>query len=338
MAVRACDRRIEPYRMAAIVRHWSSDGRGEIVREEVTLDAEVLRRLCAPVSVDRLPGESPSRLAERLGVGMGAVQRATRRGVFTVAKSFGLDGVRRGGRLLYTDRLLDPCSPVLRAADVIWGWTWRAAGERVPADFSQTIVREPEYRKWPGVRKFVGWRWICPGCKERVRTIYLPVRAMNLAEYFGARPEFDELDKVEDPPRALGCTRCHRVRYFSRVDRHAWNALIAHCTGGLLYGREVRKPEFWRETRRRKYRPSLGRAPSKRREEVRALLLKRMTIPQIGRELGISVNTVWNHVRVIYGEMGVHSRKDFLAGGIEGENGRTGERETDAQRACADSS
>src|SRR2546421_9934997 len=61
MAVRACDRRIEPYRMAAIVRHWSSDGRGEIVREEVTLDAEVLRRLCAPVSVDRLPGESPSR-------------------------------------------------------------------------------------------------------------------------------------------------------------------------------------------------------------------------------------------------------------------------------------
>jgi hypothetical protein len=28
--------------------------------------------------------------------------------------------------------------------------------------------------------------------------------------------------------------------------------------------------------------------------------------------------------------MGVHSRKDFLAGGIEGENGRTGDGETDA--------
>jgi DNA-binding CsgD family transcriptional regulator len=157
-----------------------------------------------------------------------------------------------------------------------------------------------------------GWRWICPGCKARVRVIFLPVRPINLAEYFGVRPEVDgELDAVEDSPRVFGCTRCHRVRYFSRVDRCGWNALIGHATGGLLYGHEVRRPEYWRPTRRRAYRPSAKRAPSKRRAEVLAMLREGRKVKEIAAGLGIAVNTVAGHMKVIYRELGVHSRREL---------------------------
>jgi DNA-binding CsgD family transcriptional regulator len=149
-----------------------------------------------------------------------------------------------------------------------------------------------------------------------VRVIYLPVRSMNLAEYLGVRAEIDaEVDGVAEMPRTFACTRCHRVRYFSRVGRSGWNALIAHCTGGLLYGHEVRRPDYWgaEEKRRRAYRPSKGRAPSKRRAEVVELLRAGKRIGEIARELGISINTVNSHTRVLYREAGVHSRRALVA-------------------------
>ena len=292
LAVRASDRRIEPYRMAIVPRYEE----GLVVAEEVTLDAEALRRLCAPVEINSA-GESITTVAEKLGMRLASLGYARKSGVFTERR---IPQFRGTTALLYTDRLIDPSAPLGRAPDVLWGWAWRSAAERLPGDFAQAVEKRPEYRLDHGEARQRGWRWICPGCKKRVRTIFLPMRQMNLLEYFGVKAETDIEDGVEDLPRVFGCTRCHRVRYFSKVDRHGWNALIGHSTGGLLYGREVRRPEFWKATRKRAYRPSSGRAKSKRLEEVRERLLAKKTIEEIGRELGISGNTVTNHVRVIY--------------------------------------
>jgi DNA-binding CsgD family transcriptional regulator len=187
----------------------------------------------------------------------------------------------------------------------------RPAAKRLPGDFAQVVERRMTYRSVRGELKARGWRWVCGGCKKLVRTVYLPLRDRNLAEYFGVKVEGDEVDGVAEMPRTFACTRCHRVRYFSRVDRHGWNQLIAHATGGLLYGREVRKPEYWKATRKRAYRPAKGRKPSKRREEVRERLLAGMGIGEVALDLGISVNCVNNYTRVIYREAGVHSYREL---------------------------
>jgi hypothetical protein len=303
LAVRASDLRIEPYRMIIVPRYEE----GRVAAEEVTLDAPALRRLCAPVEIDSA-GESITKVAAKLGMSLANLRHARRAGVFTERR---IPQFRGTTALLYTERLIDPSAPLGRAPDVLWGWAWRSAAERLADDFAQVVERRPEYRFEHGEAMGRGWRWICPGCKKRGRTIYLPMRQMNIAQYFGVKAERDEVDGVAEIPRVFGCMRCHRVRYFSKVDRHGWNALIGHSTGGLLYGREVRRPEYWKATRKRAYRPSSGRTPSKRRAEVRERLLAGMGVGEIARGLGLSVNGVNNHTRVIYREAGVHSYREL---------------------------
>jgi DNA-binding NarL/FixJ family response regulator len=101
------------------------------------------------------------------------------------------------------------------------------------------------------------------------------------------------------------------VHYFSKVDRCAWNSLILHSSGGLLYGREVRKPEYFKATRRRAYRPCARWAKSKRRAEVMERVIAGMKVAEIARALGISNNTVAGYMKVIYRERGVHSRREL---------------------------
>jgi len=303
LAVRAGDLRIEPYRVAIVPFYRD----GDVEREEVTLDAKVLTRICAPVALDD-GGECLGTVAEKLGVKSEDLSWARKAGVFRERKSRRFRGWTP---VLYCDYLLDPSSPLRRGADKLWAWAWKTAVKRLPADFAQVVERRMLYRYVRGEPKARGWRWVCGGCRKLVRTIYLPLRDRNLAEYFGVKVEGDEVDEVVELPRTFACTRCHRVRYFSRVDRHGWNQLVAHATGGLLYGREVRKPEYWKETRRRAYRPSVRRAKSLRREEVRRLLLLGLGVGDVAKELGISVNGVNNHTRVIYREAGVHSYREL---------------------------
>jgi DNA-binding CsgD family transcriptional regulator len=306
-AVRASDRRIEPYRIAIVPEYRD----GVVERERVTLDAASLVRLCAPLEINEA-GEMLAKVAEKLGVSVESLAYARKGGMFRERR-----GLRYRGTvpILHRDGLIDPSAPLGRTADRLWGWAWKSAARRLPEDFAQEVERVPEYRVVRGRRVGRGWRWVCPGCGKRVRVIFLPARSMNLAEYLGVKAEADELEAVAELPRTFACTRCHRVRYFSRVDRHGWNALIAHCTGGLLYGHEVKRPGYWKleEPRKRLYRRSAGRAPSKRRAQVREMLLAGKKIKEIGEGFGISVNTVWNYVRVIYREAGVKSRKGLMA-------------------------
>ena len=84
----------------------------------------------------------------------------------------------------------------------------------------------------------------------------------------------DHPDALPQPPRTFACHTCHHIRYFETLTKSAWNYVINHITGGMLYGREVPKPNWWKPERKRKYRPQLLRKAD-RRDEVRTLLVKR---------------------------------------------------------------
>jgi DNA-binding CsgD family transcriptional regulator len=313
LAVRASDLRIEPYHMMIVRRYGEC---GVAIGEEVTLDTDALKRLCAPVEIHSA-GDNLNSTAKKLGTTKASLAYARKAGIFTERR---IPRFRGTTAILYSERLFDPSAPLGKGPDVLWGWAWRSAAEKLPADFAQVVERRPEYRFDHEQPRQRGWRWICPGCKKRVRTIFLPMRHMDLLEHFGVKAEADIEDSVEEMPRVFGCTRCHQVRYFSRVDRHGWNQLIGHASGGMLYGREVRKPDYFKATRRRAYRPSKGRAPSKRRAQVRELLLAGQGVGAIARELGLSVNGVNNHTRVIYRMEGVHSYRE-LRRKMEGTHG-----------------
>src|SRR5258706_457198 len=67
--------------------------------------------------------------------------------------------------------------------DAVWGSMWEHLVEMVPDDFEQAVVRRPVFQRLgkgygaggrdvPVYRddcQFVGYRWVCPGCKKPVR-------------------------------------------------------------------------------------------------------------------------------------------------------------------------
>src|SRR6476659_8601491 len=114
LAVRASDRRINAA-TAAIVPVRAADPedgepRGNVRAERVTLDTELLRRLCRPVEIEP-PGMAQYELGELLGVHAVTLRAARIRGVCRTHHVRGLAG-RKGPPtpMLYTDRVLDPGS------------------------------------------------------------------------------------------------------------------------------------------------------------------------------------------------------------------------------------
>jgi hypothetical protein len=53
--------------------------------------------------------------------------------------------------------------------------------------------------------------------------------------------------------RRLACRHCWRVRNGGAAERHGWNEFVTHLSGGLLYGKEVKRPEGFGYERRRAY-------------------------------------------------------------------------------------
>src|SRR6266496_3786540 len=96
----------------------------------------------------------------------------------------------------------------------------------------------------------------------------------------------DEFDRIESAPASLACVKCHGIQYFYRLGPNAWNIMIHHASGGLLYGYEVKRPAWVTEDRKRAYRPLLGRKPSVRRQEVLERLLRGWKDKEIAKDLG----------------------------------------------------
>jgi hypothetical protein len=141
-------------------------------------------------------------------------------------------------------------------------------------------------------------------------------------------------------PQTFACERCLRPRRLSRCDPNGWNELITHLTGGLLFGREVQRPDWFPRPRRghpqppdaapqadpsirnpqsqirnRKipYTPRPTRSPSVRRPQVERLLLAGRTFKQIAAELRLAYGTILWTAQQVYKQHGVRSLRDFLA-------------------------
>src|SRR5688500_1539542 len=115
-------------------------------------------------------------------------------------------------------------------------------------------------------------------------------------------------------PRVAGfaCRGCHGVRGLSRAPgkmRGFWNDLVAHLSGGLLYGREVVRPAWVTPVRKVAYRPHPGARPPLRRLAVQERLLKGWPYKRIAADLGITTGTVEIHARDIYRQHRVHDRR-----------------------------
>ncbi|HEX8342537.1 MAG TPA: hypothetical protein VF624_16670 [Tepidisphaeraceae bacterium] len=251
VALRAGDTRMTAWNTVTDDCHAIADRRPH----RVTVDAALIRRLIEPVTIAP-PGEPWTDVAARLGVHEESLRRAMQLGYFNV-RHIPTFGGRRGKPvpLLYRPGLLNPCATNFAAPDPAWGGLWQFHADAVPADFAQTLHRRPRHRPYRGQDRFRGWTWTCPACSRQVEMIYLPLPVPTVEAHLGLRLGQEEVDAPPRPPLAFACTRCHRVRYLTRVGRAGWHEFVGYLTAGLLYGREVPMPPWWPK-RVRTYRPS----------------------------------------------------------------------------------
>jgi DNA-binding NarL/FixJ family response regulator len=212
-------------------------------------------------------------------------------------------------------------------------------------------LQVPDDHVYKDEQQLVGWRWECPGCRKLVRTIYYPVGVSNLCDWirFDPAERFDisnlrfqrgrvgyraervprnrvewelqlerrrrwEMDAVQKPMGTFACRGCHRVNYFSDVTMGGWNQLIAHFSGGLLYGCEVKPPAWYRPGENRKlrnHRKLSSSAP--RRQAVLRRLLNGWSYEQIALDLLMSKSAVCKNIARLCEQEDVADRHELAA-------------------------
>lgn len=281
---------------------------------DVTIDKRLLRQVCAPVHLPRTKIEV-TEVAEMLGTCDCRIRTLIRKGVFAVRRVKGLSG-RHGPPvpLIGCPWPLDPSANNLQPPDPLWAHHWPILVSHVPDEFEQTLTRVPRFtKKW---RRYLGWDWLCPGCRKTVDRLYYPLPAKELVLLQVDGVERDEVDELPSYPPTFACKQCHGVWFFSRVDATLkagqWGRYIAYVSGGLLYGHEVSRPPDYAlapphleidpsamdpqrmapriPARKRPYRSRPRPAP--RRDAVIKLLLRGFGTYQIARELGMAQATV----------------------------------------------
>jgi DNA-binding CsgD family transcriptional regulator len=214
--------------------------------------------------------------------------------------------------------------------DYVW-YKWRGdtyIGDGPVAEARRQRRREKQRehcRRWyqrhkspAGSLRFTGWKWKCPICGRTASMLYLPIRAreIELTKDEVRRTKDEEQTTEGDAgnsssfiphPSSFACGRCHRIEFVKRRSAgETWNHLISHLSGGLLYGREVPRPQWFDPTvRYRPCGPQINRAPSRRRAQITGMLLRGMTYAQIADDLGIAPATVRVHVYKIYRSHGL---------------------------------
>jgi DNA-binding NarL/FixJ family response regulator len=332
LAIRASDHRITPAHWVISPEHAMSLNHPahpyEPIEHTVTIQTHALRKFCRPVLTDSWGEEVPD-VAKRLGTTPAQLRRARQSGLFTERRIKGLGG-KRGHPvpLIHSWSWLDPG---IRGwvRDSIWGALWEFLPDMIPDNFEQSIVRLPVFRRNPRALRhpddhlykdesqLAGYRWLCPGCKRQVRTIYYPLPANHLFNFFN-RPRAlagrDELLLPPIPPPTFACCNCHRVRFVSFCDRNGWNQLIAQLTAGLLFGHEVPPPPSFKldqQRKRRRIRQLTRSAP--RRQQVLRRLLIGWSIRRIARDMQVSIRAILNHVRILCLEEDVPDRHALAA-------------------------
>ncbi len=297
----------------------------EPIEHEVIIRPHALRRFCRAVRTDSW-GEQVHEVCAKLGTTPGTLIAARWAGVFTERYVKGLGGKRgKPIPLIHSWTTLDPSSArYFSRPDQLWGALWEYLPDRIPDDFEQTIIRHPIFGRSIRARpsptgeldrddmQFKGWRWICPGCNKRVRTIYYPFAAQNLLEAMGGDPAQSDLDRIHEPPPTFACGKCHQLCYDTRTTPWTWNLVISHVSGALLYGREVQKPQWYRPQRKNARCRKLGRIATKR-QAIFLRLMNGWTLQQIARDLLISMKAVIAAIQIICRQEQVKNRRQLAA-------------------------
>ena len=144
----------------------------------------------------------------------------------------------------------------------------------------------------------------------------------------------DAVDARPDMPPCFACQQCHRVVYFSPVKRGSWNQFVAYISAGLLYGREVPKPAWFKPERKQAYRPLPRARASLRQPQVLERLLKGWTMKRIAHDLGIGKDTVGKYAQIVYRQHHVRTRRELM-GVLKGTNSSPSREVCDAHSAGA---
>jgi len=267
LALRANDLRINAYHWIITPEHAlflnHPDHPYTPIEHQVLIQTPQLRKFYTPVRLDGWGEEVPD-LAKMLGCSPSMLHRARIRGFFR-ERTIPLLGGKRGKPIpiLHYDRSLFPGGAwFFQAPHSILGGAWSWLPDLLPDDFEQSVIRTPLFRRNPeGMRsgadilvrhpcnqytddyRFIGWRWLCPGCKKQVRKIYYPLPMRLLSGFLNPDPalEFGGADILvchpyDDPPPTFACAKCHAILWFDSVHPCGWNNLISHLTAGLLFG------------------------------------------------------------------------------------------------------
>lgn len=208
-----------------------------------------------------------------------------------------------------------------------WRWICRGCGRRVKTVYLPTRASDwGEYVRDRGAisdaeARMVGLR----GARELLRMALHGSKeeaAAVLRDGAAGRP--NEVDAVGEPPACFACGRCHRVAGWTRAKLgDSWNHLVLHFSGGLLYGREVRRPAWLTASRVRAYVPhrrAAARGAPRREELTRLLVRTEMSLGEIAVEMGIKAESVRLIAGKIYRRHGVTGREGLRA--AVGEAGR----------------
>jgi len=198
---------------------------------------------------------------------------------------------------------------------------WEFLPDSVPDDFQQAVMRRPYFARkcresafrdeeYKDDFKFAGWRWVCPGCRKEVRTIYYPVAPWTMFDHFYKDLARSDVDEMPLPPPTFACWHCHGVQGFIRVRGNGWNQVVTVLTRGLLYGHEVQKPAWYKEERRRRRDRKLNRRAPKR-EAVLRRLLNGWSDKRIARDLMMSLGSMRNMRRELCRQERVVDREEL---------------------------
>ena len=314
VAVRASDNRINDNSALIIPRTAISLDAlahpGRYAEHQVTLDKPLLEHLCAPVKIDA-PGEPADHVARQLGCRPDALMVLRRNGTLRADPKPGLMGRRgRPVQRVFRSVFLDPQSHGRTGADDIFACSWIHNASMLPEDFSQTLTRTPQYLPLHrGQERFIGWRWLCPQCGRSARILHYPVNQPDFPTLIGFAPA--KAEPLPKPAATFACRKCHGIHNFGRMGLGClWNTLILRCSGGLLYGHEVKKPDWLKPQRKHAYAPRRLHAPQ--RERIQRLIVETdLSYRDIAAQVGISPNAVAVHASTIFKRHHVHTRADL---------------------------
>jgi hypothetical protein len=188
-----------------------------------------------------------------------------------IAKTLGPIG--HGRPYVWSPSPIDPNNFHGRTPHRVWGTLWQWMWEDFPLEFEQVVQRVPRWRNQStrsGVQpRFLGWEFVCPGrlnhemehvgCGKRCTYLYAPQTAWTLGKALAddLTPGFDMPEDsglvgqwfpgLGDPvaargPRSFACKACWGVRSAVMSSSVGWNDFITQVSGGLLYGKEVKRP------------------------------------------------------------------------------------------------